>query len=81
MPQLQAFVRVWEREFQTTLRVFNIYPSDRLGYRPHDKSKAAQELMWTIAVGEEEFINGCLRGKITFSGEKPPRTKEAIVRE
>ena len=81
MPQLQAFLMTWDREFQTTLRVFASYPSDRLGYRPHEKSKTAGELMWTVASEEEEFINGCLRGKFTFGTQKQPKTKEAIIRE
>lgn len=81
MPQLEAFLRTWEAEFQTTLRVFAAYPADRLGYRPHEKSKTAHELMWTIAYEEEEFIGGCLRGNITFRAKKPPKTKEALIRE
>ena len=81
MPQLDSYLRVWDREFKTTLRVFENYPDDRLAYRPHEKSKTAQELMWTIATEEDEFVNGCIRGKFTFSGEKPPKTKEGIIRE
>lgn len=81
MPQLETYVRTWEQEFQTTLRVFANYPADRLAYRPHEKSKTAHELMWTIAHEEDEFIEGCLRGNITFGEEKPPKTKEALIRE
>lgn len=81
MSQLNSFLRTWEEEFETTLRVFNAYPADRMGYRPHEKSKSAHDLMWTIVVEEEEFIGGCLRGKITFAPEKPPKTKDALLRE
>ena len=81
MPQLEPFLKTWEREFETTLRVFSNYPSDRLEYRPHEKSKTARELMWTIAYEEAEFVNGCLQGSITFSDQKPPKTKEALIRE
>ena len=81
MPQLESFLRTWNREFQTTLRVFRNFPPDRLNYRPHEKSKTAQELMWTIVSEEEQFVKGCLRGQITFGEQKPPPTKDAIVRE
>jgi uncharacterized damage-inducible protein DinB len=80
VPKLKAYLSTWEQEFKTTLRVFESYPSDRLNYRPHEKSKTAHELMWTIAHEEGEFIGGCLRGNITFRGQKPPKTKEALIR-
>ncbi len=81
MPQLQSFVQTWEREFQTTLRVLANYPADRLGYRPNEKSMAAHDLMWTIPLVEKVFIGGCLRGKINLGRSKPPKTKEALIRQ
>jgi uncharacterized damage-inducible protein DinB len=78
--KLKAYLSTWEKEFKTTLRVLESYPSDRLNYRPHEKSKTAHELMWTIAHGEAEFIGGCLRGDIKFREVKPPKTKEALLR-
>ena len=81
MPQLQPFVSTWEQEFQTTLRVFSNYPPDRLEYRPHEISRTARELMWTIITEEEDIVDGCLRGNITFREAKPPTTREAIIRE
>ena len=80
MPQLEDFVATWEHEFQTTVRVFEKYPADRLSYRPHEISRTAYELMWTIVYEEVEMIEGCLRGTITFGDEKPPKTKEALIR-
>jgi uncharacterized damage-inducible protein DinB len=80
MPQLESFLATWEKEFQTTLRVFAHYPADRLAYRPHEKSMTALDLMWSIPVVEREFIGGCLRGKIKLSRGRPPRTKEGLIR-
>jgi uncharacterized damage-inducible protein DinB len=62
------------------LRVFASFPEDRLEYRPHEKSKSARELMWTIAHEEGEFIEGCLRGNITFREKQPPKTKQVLIR-
>lgn len=84
MPQLESFVRTWEREFQTTLRVFTNYPADRLAYRPHEKSMTAHELLWTIPLVEKKFIGGCLRGRIKLGRdgrEAAPKTKQALIRE
>jgi hypothetical protein len=75
MPQLEDFLATWESEFQTTVRVFENYPAARLGYRPHEISRTAHELMWTIAYEEGEMIEGCLRGNITFGEESPRRRK------
>ncbi len=80
MPQLASFIKTWEQEYQTTLRVFANYPSDRLNYRPHEKSMTAHELMWTIPLVEQVFIGGCLRGKIKLGRSKPPKTKDALIR-
>jgi len=81
MPQLEDFVSTWEREFETTLRVFANYPPNRLEYRPHEVMKTARELMWTIIGVERDGIGGCVKGNITWGSGKPPRTKDALVRE
>jgi uncharacterized damage-inducible protein DinB len=80
MPQLDSFLKTWEREYRTTLRVFGNFPADRMNYRPHEKSMTARQLMWTITAVEKEGIGGCLRGKISFGGSKAPETKESLVR-
>ena len=81
MPQMQDFVTTWENEFRTTLRVFAAFPAERLDYRPHEVSKTARELMWVIADEEREIVDGCLKGKFAWAMRKPPKTKDALVRE
>ncbi|HZO99493.1 MAG TPA: DinB family protein [Terriglobia bacterium] len=80
MPQLEDFIKTWDQEFQTNLRVFTSFPSNRLGYRPHEISKTALELMWVIVYEEKAIVEGCLAGNITFEETKPPKTKEALIR-
>jgi uncharacterized damage-inducible protein DinB len=81
MPQLHGFVNTWETEFKTTLRVLDAYPAERLDYRPHEVSKTARELMWVIADEEREIVDGCLKGKFAWAMRKPPKTKDALIRE
>ena len=81
MPQLHDFVTTWENEFRTTLRVFAAFPAERLDYRPHEVSKTARELMWVIADEEREMVDGCLKGKFAWAMTKPPKTKDALLRE
>lgn len=81
MPQLHDFVTTWENEFRTTLRVFAAYPAERFDYRPHEISRTARELMWVIADEEREMVEGCLKGKFMWAMRKPPKTKDALIRE
>ena len=81
MPQLHDFVTTWENEFRTNLRVFAAFPAERLGYRPHEVSKSAHELMWVIADEEREMVEGCLKGKFAWAGRKAPKTKAALISE
>jgi uncharacterized damage-inducible protein DinB len=75
------FIQVWEKEFQTTLKVLKAYPSSRSDLRPHQKCPTAKELVWRIVGEETMFINGVLTGKIDFTGAPPvPATlQEAIA--
>ena len=81
MPQLHDFVRTWESEFQTSLRVFAAFPADRLEYRPHEVSKTAHELIWVIADEEREMVEGCLKGKFAWAARKAPQTRDDMIRE
>jgi hypothetical protein len=45
MPQLQDFIRTWDKELKTTVRLFSVYPEKRINYRPHEVMKTAGELM------------------------------------
>lgn len=79
MPQLKDFIRTWNREFATTIRLFSVYPENRLNYRPHEVLKSAGDLMWTIACEEGSMVEGCLRGKIEFKRSPTPKTVKAII--
>jgi len=81
MAQLQDFLTTWENEFRTTLRVFSAFPAERLDYRPHEVSKTARELMWTIVSCDADCVTGCVRGKIAWGAPKSPKTKEALIHE
>lgn len=76
------FVDMWEREFQTTLKVLNAYPHERHDYKPHEKSSSAKQLAWTFVSEEKVMILGALAGKIDFgSGGSAPATMKEIIEE
>jgi uncharacterized damage-inducible protein DinB len=81
MTEKDMFLQSWEREFQITLKVLKAFPPDQLEFKPHERSRAARELTWTL-ITDESVVDMVAKGKIDFSGEmpKPPATwKEILV--
>ena len=80
MTEKEMFLQTWQQEFQTTMKVLKAYPSNRLDYRPHEKSRSARELAWIFA-GEQGIVDMAVKGKIDFSGPEPPapKTMEEIL--
>jgi uncharacterized damage-inducible protein DinB len=80
MSAKDQWLQTRENELSTTLRVLKAYPTDKLDYKPHEKSRSARELAWTFA-SEEAFLGMILKGKIEFSGSAspPPKTMPEII--
>ena len=66
------FIEVWEREFSTTLKVLKSYPENKLDLKPHEKSRSAKELAWTLNNEEKVLINGAISGNFDFEHTPPP---------
>ncbi|MGH9259374.1 MAG: DinB family protein [Acidimicrobiales bacterium] len=81
MSEKEQFLRTWEREFPTTLKVLNAYPSARMDLKPHAKSKTARDLAWNFVL-EEMIIDGAIKGEIDFAqmAATPPATRDEIIR-
>ena len=60
------FVQLWEREFETTLRVLRAYPSGKEDFRPAEKSATAKGLVWTMVI-EQHMTAAIASGGIDFS--------------
>lgn len=79
MTEKETFLKTWEREFQTTLKVLKAYPADKLDLKPHERSRSARELAWTFVV-EENVIHGVIKGQIDFQNiPEPPATLREIL--
>ena len=46
------------------LRVFRALPVDQLGYRPHERSSSAGELVWQLATGHEGMVEMVRTGRM-----------------
>jgi uncharacterized damage-inducible protein DinB len=77
------FLRVWDQEYQTTLKILKAYPENKVSLRPHEKLRTAAELAWGFTNGEAWMVNGILTGKFggVDSAEpvNPPSTMREIV--
>lgn len=67
MSEKEQFLQNWEREHQTTLKVLRNYPASQPDFKPHDRSRSASELAWTLAGEEKVFTDGAVTGKIDFT--------------
>jgi uncharacterized damage-inducible protein DinB len=80
MNEKDMLLATWEREFHTTLKVLKAYPEQKLDLKPHERSKTARELAWTLASEEPVMINGGITGKFDFENmPKVPATKAEII--
>ncbi len=74
MTEKEMLLNSWEREYQLTTKVFKAYPEGKLDFKPHDLSRTAKELAWTIISEEGIFVDGALTGKFDFGHYDPPPT-------
>lgn len=68
----QRFLKEYENEHATTMKVLRAYPADRLDFRPDETSRTARELAWVFVLerglGEAVFND---RFAELASGETP----------
>ncbi|MGA9118120.1 MAG: DinB family protein, partial [Bacteroidota bacterium] len=70
----------WEHEYETTLKLFNAFPGDKLDFKPHERSRTARDLAWTIVSEEPILINGGITGKFEFEKmPKPPASMKEVL--
>ena len=81
MSEKDMFFSMWEREFQTTLKVLKAYPHDRQDFRPHERSRSAKELAWTFVGEEKTGVAGALTGQINFDVSNPPANMKDVISE
>jgi len=75
------FLRIWDREFQTTVRVFKAFPADQLEFKPHERSRSVRDLAWQCAI--DERVIGMIEDQNDLRNvppnPPPPETMEEIV--
>jgi uncharacterized damage-inducible protein DinB len=78
----ERFMKVWDNEFKTTLKVLKAYPLDKQDLKPHPVSKSAKELAWGFAAEEKKMVPEIMDGTVDFSGmPKAPSTMKEVITE
>jgi uncharacterized damage-inducible protein DinB len=79
----EQFLRAYQREHETTMRVLRAFPADRMDFRPHEHSKSARELAWVFAaergLGMMVFNNAFANGMPQGEAPEPPATWDEIL--
>ena len=74
-----TFLKTWEEEFKTTLKVLNAYPDAKLDLKPAEISKTAKDLAWGIAMCDL-FTDAVVKGTyMEFKGPEVPATIKEMV--
>ena len=67
----QRYLDVLGKEVPVTLKVMRAYPSERSGFKPHDRSQSALRLLHTFAM-ENGLALDAVRGSLTMPPRFPP---------
>ncbi len=79
MTTREFFIKRWEEEYPTFLKVFRALPKDKPEFRPHPRSRSAVELVWLLAL-EEQACSGCIEaGKVEWKETPAPHSLDEAV--
>lgn len=82
MSEKEHFLKIWEMEYVTTLKVLKAYPENRQEYKPNEISKSAREMTWIFPAEEKSVVEGVIAGEINWANTpKPPATIHEAITE
>jgi uncharacterized damage-inducible protein DinB len=81
--ELETFLRSWNREAESTLKLLRALPVTQYDFRPDATGRSMGELAWHLAEGDAYMSEWVATGKFE-AGNKPPnierpRTVEALA--
>ena len=79
----EQFLKAYDREHATTMRVLHAFPAAETDFRPHEKSKSARELAWVFVaergLGTMVFHNAFANGMPAGGAPPAPADWDAIL--
>jgi len=61
------------------LNVLKALPADRLGYRPHDRSPSAEQLVWTLTSELRACLDAATQYKAEWNAQPAPSLNEMLA--
>ncbi len=71
MTEREAFLKTWEREFNTTIKVLKHFPLEKENFKPAEKTRTAKELAWVFVQEMKVLMEGVLTGRVE-ADKMPP---------
>ena len=71
----EFFIQRWEQEYPAFMRVFKALSANRLDYRPHPRSRSAEELVALLVSAQQSCIQLCKSRKSFFTAVCAGRTQ------
>lgn len=79
MTNREFFLKRWEEEYPTFLKVFRALPQDKPDYRPHPRSRSAGELVWLLVCEEQACSQWADTGKVDWKETPPTKSLEETI--
>jgi hypothetical protein len=64
MEDRQLYVRLWQDEAPRFRRVLEALPEGHLDFRPHERSRSARELAWTLVDVVSLLVSSYARARL-----------------
>jgi uncharacterized damage-inducible protein DinB len=83
MTEMDTFLRTWDREAQSTLKLMHALPVSQYDFRPDKDGRSLGELAWHLAEGDGYMSFGIEKGGFSMDMKPPhlerPRTVEGLA--
>ncbi len=79
MTNREFFLKRWEEEYPTFLKVFRALPKDKPDYRAHPRSRSAAQLVWLLVLEEQACSKWIDTGKADWKETPPPKSLEEVI--
>lgn len=66
-------------EIPVFLRVLKSLPADQLGYKPHDRSPSAEQLVWTLTSELRACLDAASQYRAEWKGDPPPPLNDMLA--
>ena len=65
-------------EVPVFLKVLQALPAESLGYKPHERSPSAEQVVWTMARELKSCVDAATQYKAEWISQEPPPLKEML---